>query len=141
VENTELKGRMGRIVVIFPKDSKVSETHIDVFKSGGEKKSIASGYGKLEQELLPSSYDVVVSGKRVAGAPVRPKCDTTIVVGVLRVSAGKETHIVILDSDNKTQLTSVYGSSDVGLPIGKVNVQVAGQSEPVEIKAGRITEF
>jgi len=69
------------------------------------------------------------------------KSDTIIQVGILRVSAGKDTHIQILDTDNKTQLTSFYGTQDVGLPVGNFNVMVSGQSAPVEIKAGQVTEF
>jgi hypothetical protein len=138
--NSALKGRMGRLVVTFPVGAKVSETHCAVFKAG-DKKSIEAAYGKLEQELLPGSYDVVISGKRVAGAPVVAKSDTVIQVGVLRVSAGSNTHVEILDADNKTQLTSFYGTRDVGLPVGSFNVMVSGQSAPVEIKAGQVTEF
>jgi hypothetical protein len=141
VVNPELKGTMGRIVVKFPEGSKTQSTHIVVQPAGGEKPQSGAGYGDYTLDLLPGSYDVIISGAAVTAVQVKSKHDTSIPVGVLRTSAGANTNINIMTEDGKTQLHSLYGSNETGLPAAKYQVNVAAQSMPVEIKSGQTTEF
>ena len=92
-------------------------------------------------DLLPGTYEVVISGKRVTGVTVRSGNDTRIRVGVLRVSASASTRIDLVEGADERSLASDYGPSAFGLPIGEVGVRIAGQTEVVTIEAGQVTEF
>jgi hypothetical protein len=137
VPNPEMKGRLGRLVVTYPQGTDAG-ARIGVSK--GDKEA-TSGYGDKVFELLPGSYTVVISGKRVDNVTVQSGHDTKVKVGVLRVTAPGGTRIGVLDKDGKTELTSGYGNKQFGFPIGTVYVSVAGQSEAVTIKDGQITDF
>ena len=137
VPNPTMKGRLGRLVVTYPEGTDAG-ARIDVSK--GEKPA-TSGYGNQAFELLPGSYTVVISGKRVDNVTVQSGNDTKVKVGVLRVTAPGGTRMDLLDKDTKTPLTSAYGNKQFGLPIGTVLVQIAGQSEAVTIQDGKITDF
>lgn len=137
VPNPEMKGRLGRLVVTYPQGTDAG-ARIGVSKGG---KEATSGYGNKAFELLPGSYTVVISGKRVDNVTVQSGHDTKVKVGVLRVAAPGGARIGVLDKDGKTELTSGYGSKEFGLPIGTVYVSVAGQSEAVTIEDGQITDF
>jgi hypothetical protein len=132
-----MKGRLGRLVVTYPQGTDAG-ARIGVSK--GDKEA-TSGYGDRVFELLPGSYTVVISGKRVDNVTVQSGHDTKVKVGVLRVTAPGGTRIGVLDKDGKTELTSGYGNKQFGFPIGTVYVSVAGQSEAVTIKDGHITDF
>jgi hypothetical protein len=138
--NPAMKGVMGRVVVAFPKDAGIDQTHTAVVKQG-DKKNSASGYGNFAADLLPGTYDVTISGATVTGVEVKSRHDSNIAVGVLRTSADAQTHISVKDKAGKKQLTSAYGSQQFGLPIGTYTVTVSGQSMPVEIKKGATTDF
>jgi hypothetical protein len=84
---------------------------------------------------------VFVADKRIDGVKVQSRNDTTLATGVLHVNVAKDTHVNILDSDQKTQIAAGYGAQEYGLPVGKYYVKVAGQTEPVEIKRDQVTEF
>jgi hypothetical protein len=141
VANPQLKGSMGRIVIEFPKASKVEGAQVLINKAG-DKKPAVTNYGNTVAELLPGQYELVISGARVGGAEVKARHDTRIPVGVLRISASdKNTSVAVLSADGAKQLNHDYGSRDVGLPAGKYMVKVAGQTAPVEIKAGQVTDF
>lgn len=141
VENPALTGVMGRIVVKFPEGAKIKDTSVEIHPAGDAKKQNAHGYGNMTTDLLPGRYDVVISGATLGNIEVRSKCDSLLPVGVLRVNAGKDTAVAILDADGKKQLTQFYGTDDVGLPAGKYNISVSGQSAPVEVKANEVTNF
>ncbi|MEA2711407.1 MAG: hypothetical protein QOF78_4008 [Phycisphaerales bacterium] len=138
--NPKLKGRLGRIVVAFPKATPCKETHVAIQKAGSDAK-IKSFYGSGEEEMLPGTYTVTVNAKPVADVTVQSKHDAKLSTGVLHVNAGKDTHVQLFDADGKTKLTSGYGEQQWGLPVGKYNVSVAGQSEAVEVKLDEVTEF
>jgi hypothetical protein len=141
VANPQLKGSMGRIVVEFPKETKADGTQVAINKAG-DKKPAVTNYGKTIAEMLPGQYELVISGARVGAAEVKARHDTRIPVGVLRISASdKSTATTVLSADGSKPLNSGYGSRDVGLPAGKYQVKVAGQTAPVEIKAGQVTDF
>lgn len=140
VANPEMKGRMGRLVVTYPDGANIGGSRIQVYQAG-DSKAIAGGHGNQALDLLPGSYDVVISGKRVEQVTVKPGHDTQVKVGVLRVTAGSSTRVDVLDAATKAKLTGGHGKRDFGLPVGPALVQVAGQSEAVTIESGKITEF
>lgn len=137
IPNPAMKGRLGRLVVTYPEGTDAG-ARIDVSK--GDKRA-TNGYGNQAFELLPGSYTVVISGKRVDNVTVQSGHDTKVKVGVLRVTAPGGTRIDVLDKDGKTHLTDGYGTKQFGFPIGTVYVSVAGQSEAVTIQDGKITDF
>ena len=138
VINSDLKGRMGRLIVQFPKEADAGQTRVDVFHPV-EQKALKGGYGNQMIELLPGLYDVDISKKRLVRVPVKSGHDTRVKVGLLHVSAGKDTRIDILDAGKK--LIGWYGEQTVGLPPGAFHLQVAGQVEAVTIQDGKVTEF
>jgi hypothetical protein len=138
--NPILKGRLGRVVVKFPENNPCKNTHVEIRRDGSKDVS-ASFYGNGEIELLPGTYSVNIFDKRIDGVKVQSKNDTTLATGVLHVNLDKNTHVEVLDSDQKTQITSGYGTQEFGLPVGTYYVKVAGQSEPVQIKQDQVTEF
>jgi hypothetical protein len=141
VANPALTGVMGRIVVKFPEGTKTKDVPVAIHPAGDTKKQNAHEYGNMTTDLLPGRYDVVISGATLANVEVRSKCDSQIPVGVLRVNAGKDTAVAILDAAGKKQLTQFYGPNDVGLPAGKYNILVSGQTAPVEVKTNEVTNF
>ena len=137
----ELKGSMGRIVVEFPKETKTEGVQVAINKAG-ERKPGVNNYGNTAAELLPGQYEVLISGARVGGAEVKARHDTRIPVGVLSIkTSAPDTSVAIFSADGSNQINIGYGSRDVGLPAGKYTVKVAGQTAPVEIKAGEVTAF
>lgn len=87
VANPDLKGRLGRLVVNFPEGTKPASTRIDAFKPG-EQKTLVGGFGGHTFELLPGTYDVEISKKRLTGVLIQSAHDTRVKVGVLQVNAG-----------------------------------------------------
>lgn len=140
VPSAELKGRMGRLVVAYPQGANINDARTNVYKAR-DSQVITGGYGNQTLDLLPGTYAVVISGKRVEGVPIQSGHDTKIRVGVLNVHAGKDARVNLLDPSTKANITGGYGSQQFGLPIGTVLVSVAGQSEAVTIKDGQITDF
>jgi hypothetical protein len=136
VANAALR-RLGRIVVAYPEEV---SARIEVFRAG-EPKALAGGYGNQAFDLLPGTYDVSISGKRVAGVTVQSGHDTQIKVGVLHVNASEGTRVELADPASKQNVAGAYGTQTFGLPIGEVGVQIAGQTENVVIEAGQVTEF
>lgn len=124
----------------YPEGANAAGARLDIYKMG-ENNAISGGYGNQAIDLLPGSYAVVISGKRVEEVTIRSGHDTKLRVGVLRVTAGGGTRLDLLDAASKTVLTGGYGSQQFGLPVGKVDVRVAGQSETVTVKDRQITDF
>jgi hypothetical protein len=133
---TDLKS-LGRVVVAYPEEV---AARIEVYRAG-EQRAIASGYGNQGFDLFPGSYDVSISGKRIAGVTVHSEQDTQIPVGVLRVNVSEGTRIDLADPLSKERVASGYGPQMFGLPTGEIGVEIAGQMETVAIEAGQITEF
>jgi hypothetical protein len=138
VANAALTGNLGRLLVAFP--AVVGRTRIKVYKSG-EKNAIKSGVGSMAVELLPGSYVVSISNKRVSGVTIQAGHDTQVKVGVLLISAAGDTQVKVLDADQKTSLSSGRGARAVGLPVGAFQVMVAGQMHPIQIQEGQTTNF
>ena len=102
-------------------------------------KELQSGYGSQSWDVLPGTYEIAISGKSVPNVAVQPRYDTSVRVGVLRIAAGGQTRAAVLDGGK--ELTSGYGEQVIGLPIGSFALQIAGQTEPVTINEGQITDF
>jgi hypothetical protein len=137
VPNAAMRGRLGRLVVAYPEEV---AARIDVYRPG-EPRAIQTGYGDQAFDLLPGTYEVTISGKRIGGVTVRSGSDTQIKVGVLRVNASEGTRIDLADPVSKQSVAAGYGPQVFGLPIGEVGVQIAGQTETVVIEAGQVAEF
>jgi hypothetical protein len=140
VADPERKGRLGRLVVKFPDGTTPGNTRVDVYRPG-EQTSLAGGYGSQMLDLMPGTYEVEISRKRILGVMVEPAHDTRVRVGVLRVTALANTRVDLLDAKDQRALTGGFGTQEFGLPVGSIQVKVAGQTETVTITAGQITEF
>jgi len=136
VPNPALVGRLGRLVVSFPPAAVPSNTSLAVIKDG---KELQSGYGSQTWELLPGNYDLSVSGKTINSVAVQARADTNVRVGVLRISAGSQTHWEVLDGG--TAIANGYGSKLVGLPVGSYGLRISGQTESFAIRDGEVTDF
>jgi pimeloyl-ACP methyl ester carboxylesterase len=139
-----LKGRLGRLVIDFPSGADFGETQIELCEpaSGGQtSKKLASGYGAQSFELLPGTYDLSIEHAAVAGVRVEARSATRVKVGGLHVAASSSTRVELFDADGKQQLVSFYGEHVIGLPAGNFALRIAGKIEPIQIKAGAITEF
>lgn len=140
VANASLTGRLGRLMVAFPDGADASATHIAVFKAAGNQQ-LRDVWGALTLDLLPGTYTVVISGKPVTGVTVQAGHDTRVRAGMVRVKAGSNAHVVVMDVNDKTQFADHWGSYVVGLPVGTVHLQINGQTEAVTIEDNKITEF
>jgi hypothetical protein len=131
-----LVGRLGRLVVAFPADAVPTGTRVVVLKDG---KDVQAGYGNQTWDLLPGSYDVSVGGKVVSNMSVQSRSDTTVRVGVLRVSAGADTKTDVVEGS--AVISSGYGSHFVGLPVGSYGLRISGATESFTIQDGQVTDF
>jgi hypothetical protein len=138
--NPALKGRLGRIIIVYPEGLNGSSTRYDIYKAG-DAKSITGDFGKAEVELMPGKYTVAVTAKKVADIEVASRQDTTLKVGGLRINAGKDTRFDVFDIDKKTKLTGDFGTSEFGLPVGTYHVQIGGSMEEVKVEDAKVTEF
>jgi hypothetical protein len=137
-DNASLTGRLGRVVVTYPEGTSPSSTRIEVRPEGGTETS-TSGFGNHTADLLPGKYDVTISNVTIPGVEVRSRSDSTIAVGVLRVSAGSSTRIQVFKGDQA--VASGFGKVQFGLPAGAYEVEVSGKREPITIPAGGAVDF
>jgi hypothetical protein len=136
IPNPTLKGRLGHLVVEFPAGALPNGTKVAVLKDG---KEVNAGFGNRTWDLLPGTYDVVISGKQVSNVTVQARHDTMVKVGVLRISIGPQTKVSVLDGGN--EIAGGYGDRLIGLLPGSYNVTVAGQTQSVTITEGQVTDF
>ncbi|MEA2733635.1 MAG: hypothetical protein QOE14_86 [Humisphaera sp.] len=139
VADPKMKGRLGRIKFAYPKETKISEARVAVFKPG-TKDQTNGGYGSQVYEMMPGKYDVTINNKRVP-VEVKSAHETAPKVGVVRIHAGANTSFKVLDADKKTELHGGYGGGDIALPAGTYYVQIAGSEEPVKVEDGQVVEF
>jgi len=133
-------GRLGRLVVAYP-DAKAAEGASLAVRKPGDENAVSTGYGDQTIDLLPGTYDVAISGKLVAGVPIQSGSDTRVKVGILAVHANAGTRVDIVDPVSKKAVIDGYGDKSYGLPVGTVNVTIAGQSEAVTIEDGKVSDF
>lgn len=140
VAQTGLKDGMGRIIVTYPPTNGRLDARLDVYRPG-ETVPVTGGYGNQAIVLPPAHYDISVTGRRITGVAVQAGRDTRFKVGVLHLNAHKNTRIDLSDPDTTKVITSTYGETAVGLPVGPVVVQIAGQTDTAMIEDGKVTEF
>jgi hypothetical protein len=138
--NPELKGRLGRIIVTYPADTKISGARTDIYRSGSSAK-VKTEFGNVAAELIPASYDVEISGHKVVGVAVEARSDTRISVGVLRLHGSSNTRFDILEPGTQVKIQTAFGDADIGLPAGEYAVKVSDQIENVTITNGKVTEY
>ncbi len=137
--NAALTGRLGRIVVTFPKAPKPVTARLEL--RGPDGKVVKSVYGDVAMELLPGTYSVAINGVEVQGVAVRAGFDTQVRVGALHTHGSKSTRFEFFTPGGTAPVRSDYGEAALGFPAGRIEVGVAGQRAPVTIEDGRITEF
>ena len=130
--------RLGRLVITYPAGG--IDARLNVYRAG-QTKSIADGYGNQAIDLLPGTYDLEISGKRVVGVQVQAGHDTQVKVGALHVQAAKDTRIDIVEPGGDKELVNAYGEKLFGLPVGQFGVRISGQTETVTVAEGQTTEF
>lgn len=140
VLNPDLKGRLGRLVVNFPEGANPGSTRIEVFKPG-EPKALDAAFGGHIFDLLPGTYEVEISKKRLTGVAIQSAHDTRVKAGVLQITAGGNTRVDVSEVDGQSPLTGGFGNQTIGLPVGMFQVNVSGQAEQVTIEDRKVTEF
>jgi hypothetical protein len=134
--NTELMGATGRLVVNALEG--VKNFHVEVFKAGTTDRAV-HWYGNKTSDLMPGSYDVVVSGVKLENVAIDRRSDTSIRLGALTISLSGNTHWEVFDVSNENRYTHGYGSETIALPVGTYAVRMAGGVLEVEIKDGQAT--
>jgi len=89
---------------------------------------------------LPSgAYDVDISGKIVRNVTVPPGGETTMKVGVLRVTGASSRRVSVREGGE--EIAGVYGGELLGLPSGTFEVHVDDRTESVTIVEGSVTDI
>ncbi len=138
--NAELKGRLGRIIITYPGDTKIAGARTDIYRSGSSGK-VKTEFGNVAAELVPASYDVEINGHKVVGVTVATRSDARVSVGVLRLHGSSNTRFDILEQGTQVKIQTAFGDADIGLPAGNYDVKVNGQTEKVTITNGEVTEY
>lgn len=138
VPDAALRGRLGRLTVLFPEGAKVSGCPIEA--SAGEK-AAGSSYGSFAKDLMPGEYVLEIQKRRLDRIEVRTGHVTRVHAGVLRLQGAEGTAFELFEPGAKKAFFNCYGPQDVGLPPGAIEVGIAGQRAKVEILADRIVEF
>ena len=141
VANSELKGRLGRLVIAFPPAPKSVMARVEVRTAGGSDAGKGATYGDTTLELLPGKYDVTINGVKVPGVTVRSRFDTRVRVGVLHTQGSSRTRFDVFTPGGSEPVRSDYGEAVLGFPAGPIEVAVAGQHEKVVIEEGKVTDF
>jgi hypothetical protein len=139
VPNTDLKGRLGRLVVEFPQGDDI-KARIEAFQAG-DNKSLRTEYGNIAAEMTAGSYDLNIGGAMVTNVPIKSGHDTRVHVGLLRLNATGNTRFEIFVPGADKSIGTHYGQTDVGLPVATFEVAVNGLREPVRIESGKVAEF
>ena len=142
VDNPEMKGRLGRVVIAYAEGATLNPDNTrTVFYKQGTADSVRTSYGPVAAELAPGIYDLEINGKKIAGIPVKSGQDTRVPSGVLRFHGSSETSFWICDVGVKDYLRVAYGNALIGLPAGDYEIEINGQREKVTIEPGKITDF
>jgi hypothetical protein len=139
VTNPALRDRMGRLVVTYPRGADPNQAVMYVYDAGG--KYLHKSNSSIAIDLTPGTYSVAINNRRVERITILAGHDTHVKVGVLRLSVGDGTRVSVYDAEQKLELTRSNGKQDIGFPIGKVSVNVAGQWEAVTIEEGKIVDL
>lgn len=139
--NPELKGRLGRLVVVFPAAGNLEINAYTGVHRPGSKDRIEGFYKSGQLELMPGNYDVYVSGHLIRNVPIQSRHDTRIHVGVLKLNGSSSTYFGIHEVGAPERFDGHYGTKAVGLPVGEFEVVVRDDREKVVIGRDQVTEF
>ncbi len=132
------KGATGSVSITLPDGL---EWHLDI-KSSDDKalgKWDDRWNNKKTISLKPGEYNIFFTYIPILGVPVQKGMNTRLKAGILDVVTTGQWQIW---NEEKTKVHVVYYKpSKIGLPIGKYNIQLAGQYQAIEIKEGEVTEF
>jgi hypothetical protein len=132
--------RLGRVVVTFPAAAPATQSKIEVLDpTSGE--VLDTRYGSGAIDLLPGSYSIKITGRLVESVVVEARKDAVLLCGSLKVAAGGQQKVEVLDADQKTVLHTGYGKFEIGLPAGSYFVRVQQRDQQVQIDDGKLTEF
>ncbi|MFN0059856.1 MAG: hypothetical protein ACKVX7_15465 [Planctomycetota bacterium] len=141
-EVSDLVGRMGRLVIKFPENTKTSGASVRVFVGETPTGDASiSKYGHCTAELMPGFYSVEISGRPAGVFEVKSRHETRVHTGVLRLTLSSGTSVTLYAPGAASHFQSLYGSHDVALPVGDTEVSIAGRRERVTIQRDEIKEF
>ena len=141
VDNPELKGRLGRLVLTFADAGGSLEGTRTAIMKPGKQETVKTAYGPVAVELVPAEYDLEVNGRALAGVRIESGKDTRVASGVLRFHGAEATRFVVYLPGATDSVFVTYGNSLKGLPVGDYEVEVNGVRESVRIEAGQVTDF
>jgi hypothetical protein len=142
VANAALKGRIGRLVLAFPKEVDYRFSSVEITPTNGGK--AMKYYGAKTLDLAPGQYDVAVSGAHVTQVAVMPGHETHVLAGGLRVEADARTRVEVWDAGQTKMLQFAFGNAVLGLPVGHYAVKVgqgAGAFTDVTVEDGKVAAF
>jgi hypothetical protein len=129
-------GPPGRLLVTFPADAEPTGARTAVLANGAE---VQADYGNHVFELPAGTYDVDISGKKVRNVVVSAGGETSMKVGVLRVTGESSRRVSVREGGR--EIAGAYGGELIGLPAGSFEVQVADRTETVTIVEGTVTDI
>ena len=135
---TGAKGATGTVSITLPEGV---EWHLDI-KSSDDKalgKWDDRWNNKKTISLMTGEYNIFFTYIPLLGVPIQKGMNTRLKAGILDVVSTGQWQIW---NEEKTKVHVVYYKpSKIGLPIGRYNIQLAGQYQAIEIKEGKVTEF
>jgi len=133
------KGRLGKLIVTFPKDSQAND-EVSLY-ADGEDEVLTWSNGGLERELVPGKYRVGVHKARTFAFDVARGQNITARLGALRINAAPGTEWQLFPPGGKEALTWGKGPKAVGLIPGDYDLEIGGQRTAVKIQSDKIEEF
>jgi hypothetical protein len=130
----------GRIVVTFPASVNASGTMSYAFRPG-EPKPVWIQVGGGSTTIAPGAYDIEVRKVRFTNVSVQPGQGTRVRAGALRVTAGQSTTYEIWDAGETRRIADGYGRTEFGLAAGSYVLKMNGQSRPVTVVDGKVTDL
>jgi hypothetical protein len=129
-------GPPGRLVVSYPPDAEPTGARTAVLWNETE---IQADYGNHTFNLPSGTYDVNISGKSVANVTVPAGGETSMQVGVLRVTGPSSRRVSVREGGQ--EIAGAYGGELIGLPAGSFDVYLDERTESVTIVAGMVTDI
>ncbi len=130
------QGPPGRLVVAYPADAVPTGARSAVLWNGTE---IQADYGNHTFELPSGVYDVDISGKIVHNVAVPAGGETSMNVGVLRVTGESSRRVSVREGGQ--EIAGAYGGELLGLPAGSFDVYVDERTDRVTIVEGTVTDI
>jgi hypothetical protein len=86
-------------------------------------------------------YCLDINGLPAGTVEVKSRHETRVHTGVLRLQLSSSTFVQLHKPGEAKPFFTHYGAKDVGLPLGDIEVEVAGQRELVSIEKDKVKEF